>query len=393
MKKISTFIDSRGEMKFLNSQEFLSINKKNVVRGIHCSPYSKIVTCLSGSLIDFVIDLKTYKYQEFLMKENDSLVVPENMGHCFLSLEDNTQVLYHLNGIYDDKKEINIRYDDPFINLPLTETDYIVSEKDRKSPFVKPLTHAIIGASGFLGTHLRSIFPNAMILKCRLESPVDIEETLEKYKPKYLINAAGISGKPTVKWCEENKEETYRVNYLYQICVMDICKRLGIHLTICGSGLIFKGDKTYTEEDEGNLTDLYYSYVRIFLEKEVKKYNNILYLRILYPISGDGNPKCFYTKLLMRTNSIHKKRVNITTIPLFELLPKMLENNEVGIFNFVNKNTIFLHEILDMEKVNYKLVICEANSDPILDTTKLESKYPVEDVKKSVFKVVHNEIK
>ena len=51
--KLKIFNDKRGTMKFINynlpstiKQQFTSNNKKNVLRGIHCSPYGKFITCL-----------------------------------------------------------------------------------------------------------------------------------------------------------------------------------------------------------------------------------------------------------------------------------------------------------------------------------------------------------
>ena len=63
METIDNFVDDRGELKFINSctntqQQFLSINHKNVIRGIHCSPYGKIIICLKGKIIDYIISIK-----------------------------------------------------------------------------------------------------------------------------------------------------------------------------------------------------------------------------------------------------------------------------------------------------------------------------------------------
>ena len=62
MESIENFVDTRGELKFINNnnsnikEEFISINRKNVIRGIHCSPYGKIITCLKGKCIDYKKD-------------------------------------------------------------------------------------------------------------------------------------------------------------------------------------------------------------------------------------------------------------------------------------------------------------------------------------------------
>src|SRR5689334_434827 len=101
---IRTFSDNRGNMKFIDNnkefqQQFISINKKDVIRGIHCSPYPKIVTCLSGFLIDYIINLDEHdpnylSYKKYELTENQQVFVPANYGHVFVCLLDNTTVLY-----------------------------------------------------------------------------------------------------------------------------------------------------------------------------------------------------------------------------------------------------------------------------------------------------------
>ena len=37
---------------------------------------------------------------------------------------------------------------------------------------------------------------------------------LEKYKPTHVLNAAGVTGRPNVDWCEDNQEATLRANVI-----------------------------------------------------------------------------------------------------------------------------------------------------------------------------------
>ena len=389
MNNIENFIDNRGELKFINNpiniqQQFLSINHKNVLRGIHCSPYTKTIVCLKGKILDYIIDLKNLTYKKYFMKENSKLCVPANYAHMFISFEDDTQVLYQLEGIYDSNKEININYRDPFLNLDIPwDVDYICSERDNDNKFIKELDYVILGGNGFLGSYTCKIMDKLnksyIKLDTRLENIDLLYKQLSIFKPKYVISAAGISGKPTVQWCENNKDETYFINYTLQLELSKICKKLNIHLTIYGSGLIYNNKGLYNEEHEPNKNDLYYSKVRILLEKALKNENmftNVLYLRILYPISGDGHKKCFLTKLKTRLESIHDVKIN-TTI-LSDLIPNvfsLVESKTTGIFNFVNPGLISISDLIKKfdNKIEFKVV--EKNYDnPELDTTKLLEK-------------------
>jgi hypothetical protein len=125
-----------------------------------------------------------------------------------------------------------------------------------------------------------------------------------------------------------------------------LCNDKNIHLTCFGSGGIFNNDRVYSEEDEGNYKNIFYSESRIYLENIIKHYNNVLYLRINYPISSYKTNKNLLTKLLTYTN-IESIELSITYIDnLFPILFQMIENIENGVCNFINPGSINLSEIL-----------------------------------------------
>jgi len=401
--QIKLFTDNRGQIKFIDDKTFISYNKLNVVRGIHCSPYKKTIVCLSGKIRDFIVNMKDYSYTEYLLTENSTLEIPANYGHCFHSLCDNTIILYKLHGDFIPELEININPFDSCINLPIPR-DVILSQKDKVNPFITDLQkdkyqhpdshpfdshsfvdYVVLGSTGFLGSYtcgiLKKMNRNFICLPDRLEDINSIEEKLKLYKPKYLINATGIAGRPTTKWCETNKFTTFQQNVYLQLQLLELCKKLNIHITMYGSGLIYKGNYIYTETDPPNYNELFYSQMRILLESFITTkdnishslyYPNCLYLRILYPISGDGNPKCFLEKL-KKFDSVYDTEVNITYLP--ELIPQMItnliEHNITGIFNFVNSGTVNLSKLVTNKIIKEYLDI---KGSPILDTTKL-SKY------------------
>lgn len=148
------FNDERGVFKeFYNetrqsypcAQVSFSNSRKNVVRGIHRSSYSKLVSCLHGRLLDYVIDLRpespTYLNHvvvELSPASELQLYVPAYCGHLFVSLEENTQMLYIQSGTYDPATEKEYRYNDPKFGLtfPISEEEMIISEKDRRTPLM-----------------------------------------------------------------------------------------------------------------------------------------------------------------------------------------------------------------------------------------------------------------
>jgi dTDP-4-dehydrorhamnose 3,5-epimerase len=125
-------------------QENHSISKKNVIRGLHYQwdlPTGKLCRAIKGSLIDYVVDIRrdspTFgKYDSFLLTEENQYQVwiPPGFAHGFLSLEDDTHLLYKCTAIYNKDGESGINPFDETINIDffkyLSKDQAIMSDKD-----------------------------------------------------------------------------------------------------------------------------------------------------------------------------------------------------------------------------------------------------------------------
>ena len=125
-------------------QDNFSFSKfKYTFRGIHLQkkPYAqaKLVRVVKGKIIDLIFDLrknsKTFgEYRNILLSDSKSemVYIPEDFGHGFLTLSNNTIVQYKVTNFYSPSHEITINYKDHDINLNMKEIKYklIVSEKD-----------------------------------------------------------------------------------------------------------------------------------------------------------------------------------------------------------------------------------------------------------------------
>lgn len=362
----SKFIDNRGILLFPiknNSFNFnectVSINHKNVFRGIHINQFDKLVTCVSGKILDIIINFNEQD-EDYLIPqyyyldpftELFEILVKKNHGHAFLALEESI-LIYHFNGNFSDNETKHIHYLDPFINIKLPINNPFLSEKDQIEHFIKSIDYVIFGSNGFLGSniikYLKLENKNYIICPFRLEQLTEINNFLDIYQPKYIINCAGLTGSPNIFWCDNHKTETIETNITYQLTLAKLCKDKNIHLTVFGSGGVFDTNKYYTEEEEGNFTNNFYSQARIYLENIIKNYDNVLYLRVNYPISSTKSNKNLLTKLLTYQN-IESINLSITYIDnLFPILFQMIEYNEIGICNFTNPGSINLTEIIDI---------------------------------------------
>ena len=114
---------------------------KHTLRGFHYqstpSNESKILTCISGSLFNIVLDLredsssyKKWSSVEINSQERQSLYVPSGCANAFLTLEDNTIVHYYMNDFYNPSSYKGIRYNDPTFSFEWPHELKIISEKD-----------------------------------------------------------------------------------------------------------------------------------------------------------------------------------------------------------------------------------------------------------------------
>lgn len=120
-------------------EEYYSVSKKNVLRGLHFQlpPRAtiKAVTCLSGSIFDAVVDLRvdspTYmKYfaLELSEEKGNLLFIPEGMAHGFCTLSEEAVVLYMCSEVYSQEHDTGLKWSSAGIPWPVK--DPIVSEKD-----------------------------------------------------------------------------------------------------------------------------------------------------------------------------------------------------------------------------------------------------------------------
>jgi dTDP-4-dehydrorhamnose 3,5-epimerase len=129
------------------NETFMSVSSKNVVRGLHFQlnkPQAKLVCVVSGKVWDVIVDLrlhsKTYKKWvgvELSGENHKILYVPRGFAHGFLSLEDDSVMLYQCDGAYDKETDGGIVYNDPDIGIKWPfdlidgEKNLIISEKDK----------------------------------------------------------------------------------------------------------------------------------------------------------------------------------------------------------------------------------------------------------------------
>ena len=132
----------RAKVKFDVKQGNFSENlKKGTLRGFHYQKSSKndskILSCVSGSLINVTVDLRR-RSETFLKscilkissKSRESIYIPAGCANAFMTLENDTNIHYYMNEYYNKKNDSGFRYDDPTFNVKWPYRPKVISKKD-----------------------------------------------------------------------------------------------------------------------------------------------------------------------------------------------------------------------------------------------------------------------
>ena len=138
------------DQKIIFTQDNHSFSNFGVLRGLHYqgvkSPQAKLLRCVSGSIYDVIVDLRksSSTFGEWasiiLDSKNKYMVwIPIGFAHGFLSLKENTEVIYKTTGIWNKNEERIIKWNDKNLNInwPLKEFNIpkiTISSKDELAP-------------------------------------------------------------------------------------------------------------------------------------------------------------------------------------------------------------------------------------------------------------------
>jgi len=221
--------------------------------------------------------------------------------------------------------------------------------------------YLLFGKTGWIGGMLTDLLKEQKktfhLAESRTYDREAVIAEIEKYKPTHVLNAAGVTGRPNVDWCEDHKQETLRSNVVGTLVVADVCASRNIHHLLYATGCIFEYDAAhpiggagFTETDKANFHASYYSHTKAMVEDMLHAYPTTCTLRVRMPISDDLSPRNFVTKIVKYDKVVDVP--NSMTV-LTELLPvslAMAEKKLTGIYNFCNPGAISHNEVLALYK-------------------------------------------
>lgn len=120
---------------------------KGVVRGLHYQlpPFAqdKLLRVIRGAILDVAVDIRKssptfgkWVAQEVSAEKWNQILVPKGFAHGFMTLVENTEVIYKVTNYYSPEHDRAIRFDDPAIGIdwPIVSSGVQLSDKDRKAP-------------------------------------------------------------------------------------------------------------------------------------------------------------------------------------------------------------------------------------------------------------------
>ncbi len=127
---------------------FSSNLKSGTWRGLHAqiAPHAetKVVTCVQGSVIDFFSDMRPespnyLKLGQHSLTTNhgEFIVIPKGFAHGYLTLEENSAVVYFVDAAYSSEHEVGFNILDPIFKFEWGDKISAISYKDQQWPSIK----------------------------------------------------------------------------------------------------------------------------------------------------------------------------------------------------------------------------------------------------------------
>lgn len=139
------------EIDFVQDNHSLSA-RKGTVRGLHFQtpPHAqdKLVRCGRGALFDVAVDIRAgsptfgqWFGTELSAENGRQLLVPVGFAHGFVTLSDDTEIVYKCSDYYAPECDRAIAHDDPQIGIDwgVSRAKRILSDKDAAAPTLAEL--------------------------------------------------------------------------------------------------------------------------------------------------------------------------------------------------------------------------------------------------------------
>ena len=204
---------------------------------------------------------------------------------------------------------------------------------------------------GWLAQKFGAYLEDSVISETDITNLEAVRAELDDKKPMIVINAAGITGRPNIDWCDSNAAETVAVNIAGPYNIAKACEERLLYLVHLSSGCIFQGDKGFTEEDKPEPPS-FYSWSKYWAEQAILSIKglHVLIIRLRLPIDVVPNPRNLINKLVKYSQVIDSEN-SITVIPdMLWVVKNLIDKGRIGIYHVVNPGSISPAKIMELYK-------------------------------------------
>lgn len=146
--KVKALAEAGIDLNFVQDNHSYSA-AKGVVRGLHYQlpPFAqdKLVRVIRGAILDVAVDIRkssptfgNWVSLEVSAEKWNQILVPKGFAHGFITLTEDTEVIYKVTDYYAPEHDRSIRFDDPAIGIewPIPSSGVQLSDKDQKAPLL-----------------------------------------------------------------------------------------------------------------------------------------------------------------------------------------------------------------------------------------------------------------
>lgn len=278
----------------------------------------------------------------------------------------------------------------------------------------------VLGGAGYVGSKFaKELADRGLDFRSLARSEVDYSDAfvlrnwMRVEQPRYLINAAGFTGKPNVDACEFNKAECLMGNSVLPGRIREVCEELAVPWGHVSSGCIYSGQRPdgngWLETDSPNFSFRsppcsFYSGTKAMGEEVLGGASDCYVWRLRIPFNHENSPRNYlckvlnYDRLLEAENSVsHLDEFVGACLDCFE------RGVECGTYNVTNPGSITTRQVTEWmleegftdkkfdffedEEAFMQEAAITPRSNCVLDSSKLESEgimlRPVEDAVRS----------
>ena len=135
-------------MDFTPAESFLTRSKAYVLRGMHFqvgeAAHDKLVTCVKGKVLDVVVDVRPESAHfnhpiavELSEASHTALMIGKGYAHGFLTLEDDSWMLYSTTTVHCPSLDRGVRWDSIAFDWPIDHP--VISDRDGRHPKIQEL--------------------------------------------------------------------------------------------------------------------------------------------------------------------------------------------------------------------------------------------------------------